>query len=146
MFGKELFIWFNVHVFHGRLSNKFCMCPSVPFGIVDRVWVVIVLIPDHCLSIYFTSVDIWLGTLTTYTYANLKSIKVVVKTMMQVAYHFFSDYSAGLTEAQKLEVLDLVSLIFQRHRGGDMTPLAGISPAAEATRAEVIREVCLPVL
>ena len=53
------------------------------------MWVVIVLILDHCLSIYFTILDIWLGTLTTYTYANLKRIKVVVKTMMQIAYLFF---------------------------------------------------------
>ena len=28
-------------------------CPSFPFGIEGRMWVVIVLIPDHCLSIYF---------------------------------------------------------------------------------------------
>ena len=32
---------------------NFCICPSVPFGIEGRVWDVIVLIPDHCLSIYF---------------------------------------------------------------------------------------------
>ena len=31
---------------------KFCVCPSFPFGIEGRMWVVIVLIPDHCLSIY----------------------------------------------------------------------------------------------
>ena len=30
-----------------------CVCPSFPFGIEDRTWVVIVLIPDHCLPIYF---------------------------------------------------------------------------------------------
>ena len=29
------------------------MRPSFPFGIEGRIWVVIVLIPDHCLSIYF---------------------------------------------------------------------------------------------
>ena len=28
---------------------------SFPFGIKGRMWVVIVLIPDHCLSVYFTS-------------------------------------------------------------------------------------------
>ena len=32
---------------------KFCVCPSFPFGIEGRTWDVIVLIPDHCLSIYF---------------------------------------------------------------------------------------------
>ena len=31
---------------------KFCVCPSFPFGREDRTWVVIVLIPDHCLFIY----------------------------------------------------------------------------------------------
>ena len=29
------------------------MCPSFPFGFEGRIWDVIVLIPDHCLSIYF---------------------------------------------------------------------------------------------
>ena len=32
---------------------KFCVCPSFPFGIEGGMWDVIVLIPDHCLSIYF---------------------------------------------------------------------------------------------
>ena len=30
-----------------------CVCPSFPFGIEGGMWGVIVLIPDHCLSIYF---------------------------------------------------------------------------------------------
>ena len=30
-----------------------CVCPSFPFVIEGRMWVVIVLIPDHCLSIFF---------------------------------------------------------------------------------------------
>ena len=37
---------------------KFCVCPSFPFGIEGRMSDVIVLIPDHCLSIYFTLVMI----------------------------------------------------------------------------------------
>ena len=32
---------------------EFCVCPSYPFGIEGGMWDVIVLIPDHCLSIYF---------------------------------------------------------------------------------------------
>ena len=32
---------------------KFCVCPSFSFGIEGGMWDVIVLIPDHCLSIYF---------------------------------------------------------------------------------------------
>ena len=34
------------------------MCPSFTFGIEGGVWDVIALIPDHCLSIYFTSLFI----------------------------------------------------------------------------------------
>ena len=30
------------------------MCPSFPFGIEGGMWDVIVFIPDHCLSVYFT--------------------------------------------------------------------------------------------
>ena len=32
---------------------KLCVCLSFPFGIEGGMWDVIVLIPDHCLSIYF---------------------------------------------------------------------------------------------
>ena len=32
---------------------EFCVCPSFLFGIEGRMWDVIVLISDHCLSIYF---------------------------------------------------------------------------------------------
>ena len=32
---------------------KFCVCPSFPYGIEGGIWDVIVLIPDHCLSVYF---------------------------------------------------------------------------------------------
>ena len=31
---------------------QFCVCPF-PFGIEGRMWLLIVLIPDHCLPIYF---------------------------------------------------------------------------------------------
>ena len=33
---------------------KVRVCPSFPFDIEGRTWVVIVLIPDHCLSIYLS--------------------------------------------------------------------------------------------
>ena len=33
---------------------KFCVCPF-PFGIKGRLWDVIVIIPEHCLSFYFTN-------------------------------------------------------------------------------------------
>ena len=34
---------------------KFCVCPFFPFGTEGGMWDVIVLIPGHCLSIYFES-------------------------------------------------------------------------------------------
>ena len=33
--------------------GQICVCFSFPFGIEGGMWDVIVLIPDHCLSIYF---------------------------------------------------------------------------------------------
>ena len=51
MFGKELFIWLTVCVLRGCWL-KFFVCSSFPFGIEGWMWDVIVLIPDHCLSIY----------------------------------------------------------------------------------------------
>ena len=49
---EELFIRFTVRVFHERLSFL-CVCPSFPFGFEGGMWDLLVLIPDHCLSIYF---------------------------------------------------------------------------------------------
>ena len=31
-----------------------CVCPSSPIGIEGGMWDVIVFIPVHCLSVYFT--------------------------------------------------------------------------------------------
>ena len=36
---------------------KFSVCSSFPFGIEGGMWDVIVLIPDHCLSIYFVNIQ-----------------------------------------------------------------------------------------
>ena len=55
MFGKELVIRFNVVVFHKRLVVCVCVCASFPFGYEGGMWDVIVLVPDHCLSVYFPS-------------------------------------------------------------------------------------------
>ena len=46
-----MFIRITVN-FRGRWLNF--LCPSFPFGIEGGMWDVIVLIPDHCLSIYLT--------------------------------------------------------------------------------------------
>ena len=40
--------------------SYFCVRPSFPFSIEGRAWVVIVLIPEHCLSIYFDIFWVWL--------------------------------------------------------------------------------------
>ena len=44
---------------------KFCVCPSVPFGIEDWMWGVIALIPEHCLSIYFKWLSLMMSLLVT---------------------------------------------------------------------------------
>ena len=49
---KELFIRFTVYVFRERLS--ICVCPSFPFDFEGGMWDLIAVIPDHCLSIYFS--------------------------------------------------------------------------------------------
>ena len=52
LFGKELFIRFTASVF--------CKLPSIyvfsyfPIGFEGRIWDLIVSVPDHCLSFYFT--------------------------------------------------------------------------------------------
>ena len=33
---------------------EICVCASFPFGFEGGMWDLIVLIPDNCLSIYFT--------------------------------------------------------------------------------------------
>ena len=53
LFGKELFIRFTVRVF--RECYQFFVCRSFPFGFEGGLWNVIVFIPDHCFSIYFTT-------------------------------------------------------------------------------------------
>ena len=52
LFGKELFIRFT--------SSAFRKLPSIyvfsyfPFGFEGRMWDLIVSVPDHCLSFYFS--------------------------------------------------------------------------------------------
>ena len=51
LFRKELFIRFTERFLYVRLS--LCVCASFLFGFESGMWDLIVLIPDHCLSIYF---------------------------------------------------------------------------------------------
>ena len=50
LFEKELFIQFNVGVFRGHWSV--CVYASFPFGFEGGMWDLVVLLSDHCLSIY----------------------------------------------------------------------------------------------
>ena len=51
--GKSCFFSFTVRVFLERLSNSGCVS-FFSFGIEGGMWDVIVLIPSHYLSIYFS--------------------------------------------------------------------------------------------
>ena len=53
LFGKELFIRFTVRAFCKLLSNFVCFLLSL-LDLRVRCGGVILLIPDHCLSIYFS--------------------------------------------------------------------------------------------
>ena len=52
LFGRELFIRFVASAF-GRLPSV-CVFGYFPFGFDGRMWDLIVSVPDHCLSFYFS--------------------------------------------------------------------------------------------
>ena len=52
LFGKELFIRFIASAFRGLRSVY--VFSYFPFGFEGRMWDLIVSVPDHCLSLYFT--------------------------------------------------------------------------------------------
>ena len=52
LFGKELFIRFTASAF--RKLPSIYVFSYFPFGFEGRVWDLIVSVPDHCLSFYFT--------------------------------------------------------------------------------------------
>ena len=53
LFGKELFILFAACAFR-KLSSIYVFS-YFPFGFEGRIWDLIVSVPDHCLSFYFSS-------------------------------------------------------------------------------------------
>ena len=53
--GKELFIRFTARAFRKLLSFYVFSC--FPFGFEGRMWDLIVSVPDHCLSFYFTKTE-----------------------------------------------------------------------------------------
>ena len=52
VFGKELFIRFTASAFRKLLSMY--VFTYFPFGFEGRMWDLIVSVPDHCLSFYFS--------------------------------------------------------------------------------------------
>ena len=54
LFGKELFIRFTASAFRKLLSVY--VLSYFPFGSEGRMWDLIVSVPDHCLSFYFTQI------------------------------------------------------------------------------------------
>ena len=52
--GKELFIRFTERAFRKLLSVF--VFSDFPFGFEGRIWDLIVSVPDHCLSFYFSLV------------------------------------------------------------------------------------------
>ena len=53
LFRKELFIRFTTRAFRKLLSIY--VFSYFPFGFEGRMWDLIVSVPDHCLSFYFTT-------------------------------------------------------------------------------------------
>ena len=53
LLGKELFILFAASAFR-KLSSIYVFS-YFPFGFEGRIWDLIVSVPDHCLSFYFSS-------------------------------------------------------------------------------------------
>ena len=52
LFGKELFILFAASAF--RKLPSIYVFSYFPFGFEGRIWDLIVSVPDHCLSFYFS--------------------------------------------------------------------------------------------
>ena len=52
LFGKELFILFTASAF--RKLPSIYVFSYFPFGFEGRIWDLIVSVPDHCLSFYFS--------------------------------------------------------------------------------------------
>ena len=52
LFGNELFIRFSASAF--RQMPSVYVFSYFPFGFEGRMWNLIVSVPDHCLSFYFT--------------------------------------------------------------------------------------------
>ena len=58
LFGKEQFIRFTASAF--RKLPSIYVFSYFPFGFEGRMWDLVVSVPDHCLSFYFTSLKILL--------------------------------------------------------------------------------------
>ena len=72
--GKELFIRFTASAFRKLLSIY--VFSYFPFGFEDRMWDLIVTVPDHCLSFYFKTKSNFTVFVTEYFYACFYLIKI----------------------------------------------------------------------
>ena len=59
LIGKELFIRFTASAL-GKLPSIYVFS-YFPFGFEDRMWDLIVSVPDHCLSFYFNILHLYCG-------------------------------------------------------------------------------------
>ena len=110
LFGKELFILFAASAFR-KLSSIYVFS-YIPFGFEGRVWDLIVSVPDHCLSFYFTMQNGIFHSIISYWFKILESeqtkyINYAYK-MMQADIKNKPD---GVNWASKLRDL-LVNLVF----------------------------------
>ena len=82
-FGKELFIRFTVSAFH-ELPSIYVFS-YFPFGFEGGMWDLIVSVPDHCFSFYFTYFKPKKGSINKYLYNlqfktdNIQNLKAEVK-------------------------------------------------------------------
>ena len=67
LFGKELFIRFTASAF--RKLPSIYVFSYFTFGFEGRMWDLIVLVPDHCLSFYFPLPD--------YNILTIKSVQEI---------------------------------------------------------------------
>ena len=108
LIGKELFIRFSASAF--RKLPSFYVFSYFPFGSEGRIWDLIVSIPDHCLSFYFTYV------LCSYVEPrdNLKLFAQILRIPVYLSYQFCTFYVLdvilwGQKQIIKIYVTDVTS-------------------------------------
>ena len=102
LFGKELFIRFTASAFRKLLSIY--VFSYFPFGFEGRMWNLIVSVPDHCLSFYFSfdslfspillyGSEIWgLQGFDSIDKIHIKFCKILLAVCQQIALLLFDGY------------------------------------------------------